>query len=90
MFPSKYTLFSEEKVNAIIDQIQIISKDLKTLEKAFYKNSDIIEARPLYLLWLQKLLLGKLSIEDMYSLYFEYHRLLDQQKAKLRWQISRY
>ena len=36
-------LFSEEKVEAIIDQIQIISKDLKTLEKAFYKNSDIIE-----------------------------------------------
>ena len=36
-------LFSEEKVEAIIDQIQIISKDLKTLEKAFYKNSDVIE-----------------------------------------------
>ena len=36
-------LFSEEKVEAIIDQIQIISKDLKTLEKAFYKNSDIVE-----------------------------------------------
>ena len=33
---------AEEKVNAIIDQIQIISQDLKTLEKAFYKKSDII------------------------------------------------
>ncbi len=36
-------LFSDEKVDAIIDQIQIISQDLKTLEKAFYKNSDIID-----------------------------------------------
>ena len=34
---------SEEKVDAIIDQIQIISQDLKTLEKAFYKKSDIID-----------------------------------------------
>ncbi len=36
-------LYSEEKVDAIIDQIQIISQDLKTLEKAFYKNSDIVD-----------------------------------------------
>tara|TARA_Y100001958_G_C21198393_1_gene525361 strand:- start:93 stop:1043 length:951 start_codon:yes stop_codon:yes gene_type:complete len=36
-------LFSDERVDAVIDQIQIISQDLKTLEKAFYKNSDIIE-----------------------------------------------
>ena len=36
-------LLSDEKVDAIVDQIQIISKDLKTLEKAFYKNSDIID-----------------------------------------------
>ena len=35
--------FSDEKVDAIADQIQIISQDLKTLEKAFYKNSDIID-----------------------------------------------
>ena len=35
-------LYSDEKVNSIIDKIQIISEDLKTLEKAFYKNSDII------------------------------------------------
>ena len=34
---------SDEKVDAIVDQIQIISQDLKTLEKAFYKNSDIID-----------------------------------------------
>ena len=38
-------LHSDEKVNAIIDQIQIISQDLKTLEKAFYKNSDIIDKK---------------------------------------------
>ena len=36
-------LQSDEKVDAIVDQIQIISKDLKTLEKAFYKNSDLID-----------------------------------------------
>ena len=31
----------EEKLNSAIDQIQIISKDLKTLEKAVYKSSDV-------------------------------------------------
>ena len=36
-------LHSDEKVDAIADQIQIISQDLKTLEKAFYKNSDIVD-----------------------------------------------
>ena len=35
-------LRSDEKVDAIIDQMQIISQDLKTLEKAFYKKSDIL------------------------------------------------
>ena len=35
-------LHSDEKVDAIVDQIQIISQDLKTLEKAFYKKSNII------------------------------------------------
>ena len=38
-------LYSDEKVNAIIDQIQIISQDLKTLEKAFYKSSDIVDKK---------------------------------------------
>ena len=28
---------------AIIDQMQIISQDLKTLEKAFYKKSDVLD-----------------------------------------------
>ena len=36
-------LYSDEKVDDIINQIKIISQDLKTLEKAFYKNSDIID-----------------------------------------------
>ena len=36
-------LHSDERVEALIDQIQIFSQDLKTLEKAFYKNSDIVE-----------------------------------------------
>ena len=36
-------LYSDEKVDAIVDQIQVISQDLKTLEKAFYKNSDILD-----------------------------------------------
>ena len=31
-------------LNAVIDQIQIISKDLKTLEKAVYKGSDIVSS----------------------------------------------
>ena len=31
----------ETNLNAVIDQIQIITKDLKTLEKAVYKSSDI-------------------------------------------------
>ena len=36
-------LHSDERVGEIIDQMQIISQDLKTLEKAFYKKSDIID-----------------------------------------------
>ena len=35
----------EERIEAIVDQIQIINKDLKTLEKAIYKNSDISSTR---------------------------------------------
>ena len=33
---------ANEKMDAVIDQIQVISNDLKTLEKAFYKSSDVI------------------------------------------------
>ncbi len=31
----------DKKLNAIVDQIQIITQDIKTLEKAIYKKSDI-------------------------------------------------
>ena len=35
----------EERIESIVDQIQIINKDLKTLERAIYKNSDISSTR---------------------------------------------
>ena len=35
-------LKSDERVEAALDQIQIISEDLKTLEKAIYKKSDVL------------------------------------------------
>ena len=35
-------LKADERIEAAIDQIQIISEDLKTLEKAIYKKSDVI------------------------------------------------
>ena len=39
-------LFSDERVDAVIDQIQIISKDLKTLEKAFYTKIQTLLTKP--------------------------------------------
>tara|TARA_B110000211_G_scaffold159860_1_gene180978 strand:+ start:229 stop:1215 length:987 start_codon:yes stop_codon:yes gene_type:complete len=38
---SKYAHAEDKKINAISDQLQIITQDLKTLEKAVYKSSDI-------------------------------------------------
>ena len=38
---SKYSYAEDKKINAIADQLQIITQDLKTLEKAVYKSSDI-------------------------------------------------
>ena len=38
---SKYGYAEDKKINAIADQLQIITQDLKTLEKAVYKSSDI-------------------------------------------------
>jgi len=35
-------LKADERIEAAIDQIQIISEDLKTLEKAIYKKSDVL------------------------------------------------
>ena len=42
LFQINFTIVNaDEKIDAVIDQIQIISQDLKTLEKAVYKSSDI-------------------------------------------------
>jgi len=38
------SLKADEKINAIADQIQIILQEIKTLEKAVYKKSDIISS----------------------------------------------
>jgi tol-pal system protein YbgF len=37
----QFIFAQEEKIDAIADQLQIITQDLKTLEKAVYKTSDI-------------------------------------------------
>ena len=42
------SLFAEEEeiyLKAISDQIQVITKDLKTLEKAVYQKSDVISSK---------------------------------------------
>jgi len=41
---SNTVMAEDEKINAVADQLQIIAKDLKTLEKAVYKTSDITTA----------------------------------------------
>ena len=38
---SNFAMAENEKINAVVDQLQIIAQDLKTLEKAVYKTSDI-------------------------------------------------
>ena len=38
---STYAHAEDKKINAISDQLQIITQDLKTLEKAVYKSSDV-------------------------------------------------
>jgi uncharacterized coiled-coil protein SlyX len=38
---SNFVYAEDEKINAIADQLQILNQDLKTLEKAVYKSSDI-------------------------------------------------
>ena len=37
-----FNINADERIQAAIEQINIISKDLKTLEKAVYKSSDVI------------------------------------------------
>ena len=45
LFPlSNFAMAEDKKINAVADQLQIIAQDLKTLEKAVYKTSDIITA----------------------------------------------
>ena len=54
LFLLLFTIFSislpaeEEEIylKAISDQIQVITKDLKTLEKAVYQKSDVVSAKP--------------------------------------------
>ena len=41
---SNFAMAESEKIDAITDQLQIITQDLKTLEKAVYKTSDITNA----------------------------------------------
>ena len=44
---TKITVVAEEEeiyLQAISDQIQVITKDLKTLEKAVYQKSDIVSS----------------------------------------------
>ena len=48
IFSANFLLAEEEEVylQAISDQIQVITKDLKTLEKAVYQKSDIVSLKP--------------------------------------------
>ena len=39
-----FAMAEDEKIDAVTDQLQIIAQDLKTLEKAVYKTSDITTA----------------------------------------------
>jgi len=42
LFSSSNFVYAEgDKINAITDQLQIITQDLKTLEKVVYKSSDL-------------------------------------------------
>ena len=44
---STFLYAEDEKINGIVDQLQIITQDLKTLEKAVYKSSDVtVKALP--------------------------------------------
>ena len=47
LFFSSNTFAEEEEIflKAISDQIQVITKDLKTLEKAVYQKSDVVSLK---------------------------------------------
>ena len=36
-----HSIAEEAKINAVVDQLEIITQDLKTIEKAVYKKSEI-------------------------------------------------
>ena len=40
---SNFAKAEDQKIDAVIDQIQLLSQDLKTLEKAVYKSSDVVK-----------------------------------------------
>ena len=48
LFLSKYVSAEEEEIylKSISDQIQVITKDLKTLEKAVYQKADVVSLKP--------------------------------------------
>ena len=48
LFLTNYVPAEEEEINlkAIADQIQVITNDIKTLEKAVYKKSDVVNLKP--------------------------------------------
>jgi len=48
LFLTKYVSAEEEEIylKSISDQIQVITKDLKTLEKAVYQKSDVVSLKP--------------------------------------------
>jgi tol-pal system protein YbgF len=48
LFYSSYITAEEDEIylKAISDQIQVITKDLKTLEKAVYQKSDVVSLKP--------------------------------------------
>ena len=48
LFLSKYVSADEEEIylKSISDQIQVITKDLKTLEKAVYQKADVVSLKP--------------------------------------------
>ena len=48
LFLPNYVSAEEEDVNieAIADQIQVITNDIKTLEKAVYQKSDVVNLKP--------------------------------------------
>tara|TARA_E500000178_G_scaffold351070_1_gene411333 strand:- start:663 stop:1622 length:960 start_codon:yes stop_codon:yes gene_type:complete len=48
LFPINIISAEEEEIflQAISDQIQVITKDLKTLEKAVYQKSDVVQIKP--------------------------------------------